>query len=343
MKTLQMKRTLLINAVTLGVCAQWASAQPLPLVLTKPSLDGNGVMIVWSGGSGPYLIQRKTGLADAAWTDVMTASNSTSAVIPADSDSGFYRLVDATTNSVRAFSTWMAGAAERPVPLTNSASGFGSFFLEGSTLTYRINYTGLSGSPTSAQIYGPAQTGTNGSVLLSLGPIVPGTAGTLAGQLTLNFLEVAYLKLGQVYANIGTASSSSGELRGQIAPIQYIASLRGTNEVPTVQTGGSGTGQFSLVGNQLWYRVSYTNLSSGATAAQIYGPASITQTANAMQSFVSPAGTFGELTGELILTNPQLDALIDGLMYVNVLTPNNVAGEIRGQITLPGLTSGRGQ
>jgi hypothetical protein len=44
------------------------------------------------------------------------------------------------------------------------------------------------------------------------------------------------------------------------------------------------------------------------------------------------------LTGQWILTEAQLDALTDGLMYVNILTTTHVAGELRGQITLPGVT-----
>ena len=43
-------------------------------------------------------------------------------------------------------------------------------------------------------------------------------------------------------------------------------------------------------------------------------------------------GTAGTLTGTVGLTPGQLASVVDGLTYVNIHTPQNGGGEIRGQI-----------
>jgi hypothetical protein len=264
-------------------------------------------------------------------------------VIPVDSDSAFYRVADRTTNSVTPFSARLTGAAERPTPLTNSAAGFSSFFLDGSNLAYTITYTGLSGSPTAAYVCGRANTSKTSNNLFSLGPISPGAAGTLGGQVSLSGFEKAYINLDSLYVNIQTAANPSGGLRGQIAPVQYAASLRGTNEIPVVQTRGSGMAQFNLLGNWLCYDVNFTNLSAPVAVVEINGPATKAQTASPLLFLANLGGTSGTLTGNLILTDAQLSTLIDSKTYLNILTTNHNTGEIRGQITPASLTnSGQG-
>jgi hypothetical protein len=44
-------------------------------------------------------------------------------------------------------------------------------------------------------------------------------------------------------------------------------------------------------------------------------------------------GTAGSFAGSVTLTPDQLAALIEGRTYINVHTPDNGSGEIRGQIT----------
>jgi hypothetical protein len=51
-----------------------------------------------------------------------------------------------------------------------------------------------------------------------------------------------------------------------------------------------------------------------------------------MQPLAGAAGTSGTLSGTVTLIDPQLEALLGGLTYVNIHTANNGGGEIRGQI-----------
>ena len=46
--------------------------------------------------------------------------------------------------------------------------------------------------------------------------------------------------------------------------------------------------------------------------------------------------TTGSGRGTTVLTKPQIDAITAGKAYVNVVTPVNPKGEIRGQIRLSG-------
>ena len=69
---------------------------PGPLVLTSLSVKAAGLVLEWSGGTGPFIVQGKPGLTDA-WSDLKTTTERTT-VLPLSSQSGFLRVVDGTTN-----------------------------------------------------------------------------------------------------------------------------------------------------------------------------------------------------------------------------------------------------
>ena len=69
---------------------------PGPLVLTSLSVKAAGLVLEWSGGTGPFIVQGKPGLTDA-WSDLKTTTERTT-VLPVSSQSGFLRVVDGTTN-----------------------------------------------------------------------------------------------------------------------------------------------------------------------------------------------------------------------------------------------------
>ena len=195
------KLKILIAGICVCLGAHLAVAQ-VPLVFTNLQIDGSGVVISWSGGTGPYLLQRKNSLADSNWLN-LTATTQLRAVMPKDTDAAFYQLTDHTTrtnstNSVLALSARLTGAAVRPTPLTNSGAGFGSFYLDGNRLAYQISYRGLSSSPTTIIVHGPATSSQTANTLYSLGPIPAGIAGAINGQVTLTAFDTAFLKLGRL-------------------------------------------------------------------------------------------------------------------------------------------------
>lgn len=54
--------------------------------------SGNNVTISWTSGTAPFTVQKKSSLADAAWQDVATTSDSTYTISASDG-SGFFRVV----------------------------------------------------------------------------------------------------------------------------------------------------------------------------------------------------------------------------------------------------------
>jgi hypothetical protein len=79
--------------------------------------------------------------------------------------------------------------------------------------TWRITYSGLSGTPTAAHFHGPAQPGANAGVAV---PIPNVAASPIQGSATLTDAQAADLLAGRYYINIHTAANPPGEIRGQV-------------------------------------------------------------------------------------------------------------------------------
>ncbi len=62
-----------------------------PLGGTTASVTPAGIVLSWTGGNGPFLVQRKLGVTDA-WTDLQTTADRTT-TIPTASSAGFFRIV----------------------------------------------------------------------------------------------------------------------------------------------------------------------------------------------------------------------------------------------------------
>ena len=69
---------------------------PKPVAFTAPSVTTAGLVLEWTGGTGPFIVQGKPGLTDA-WSELKTTSERT-AVLPVAAQSGFFRVVDGTTD-----------------------------------------------------------------------------------------------------------------------------------------------------------------------------------------------------------------------------------------------------
>jgi hypothetical protein len=212
--------------------------------------------------------------------------------------------------------------------------------LEGNLLHLEVSYSGLSGPAMAAHIHGPASAAEAAGVLVSLEPyhVGPfGTRGSFSGTALLTEAQKAMLLAGHTYVNIHTADHGAGEIRGQINAVSMHATLLGASERPqSVHTGAQGTGNLLLVGNRLNLNVTYGGLSGAAVAAHIHGPATTAEAAGVMIGLENlnggAFGTSGSFSGAVTLTPEQLAALSDGLTYINIHTPQNGGGEIRGQI-----------
>ena len=71
-----------------------------PAKFTGVEVAGLNLKLTWSDGAPPYLLEKKAGLADALWANVLTTSN-TSAMVPRDGGAAFYRVSSGSGSSVQ--------------------------------------------------------------------------------------------------------------------------------------------------------------------------------------------------------------------------------------------------
>jgi CHRD domain-containing protein len=114
--------------------------------------------------------------------------------------------------------------------------------------------------------------------------------------------------------------------------VKYKADLKASNEVPAVDSKGSGTleATYDTATKKLTYTASYKDLTGPVTAAHFHGPAD----AKANAGVVVPVtgATTSPMKGEATLTDAQAADLAAGKWYFNVHTAANKGGEIRGQV-----------
>ncbi len=116
------------------------------------------------------------------------------------------------------------------------------------------------------------------------------------------------------------------------AIIQLEATLDGAQANAGAGTGSPGTGMatmtFETATNLFSWNITWQNLISPAVAAHFHGPALPNQNAGVQV----PIGTVLPAIGNAVLGAGQAADLLAGLWYINVHTPFNFGGEIRGQV-----------
>ena len=138
-----------------------------------------------------------------------------------------------TPSSTEFGSASMTAGNEVP-PRTSAATGSASYTVNGSTVSYTVNFTGLSGPPTISHIHVGTPT-VSGGVVVPFSGLPTTASGSFTGTFTaadvragtaggvtvtagdLNSLLQAF-KDGNAYTNIHTTANPNGEIRGQILP-----------------------------------------------------------------------------------------------------------------------------
>jgi hypothetical protein len=111
----------------------------------------------------------------------------------------------------------MVGAkldAMQEIPHVKNAHGTGSFTADivGSKLTWKLTFSGLTGSANAAHIH-VGKKGKAGNVLVPLcGPCKSGQKGTAK----VSAMVVRDIQKGLTYVNVHTAKNAAGEIRGQL-------------------------------------------------------------------------------------------------------------------------------
>jgi hypothetical protein len=246
-------------------------------------------------------------------------------------------LLGSTAQAQTHFVANLTGAQEVP-PNASTATGFGRVTLNAAQtqITASVYYTGLGSNVTVGHIHGPGAAGANGPVLFNLAPATGVTAGSVvAATFTITPAQVADLAAGLHYFNIHTSGFPGGEIRGQLVAVPpQPARLEGAQEVPPVATAATGTAVVSTnsATNQALVSVQWAGLSGNATMGHLHSGA-FGANGPVVCNLAPPAVPTGSVVDVLCnFTATQIDALRNGLFYVNIHTAANPGGEIRGQI-----------
>ena len=125
------------------------------------------------------------------------------------------------TPDVYKVSATMSSANEVPVN-SSTASGTvtGSYDAGSNTLSYKVAWTGLTGTASAGHFHSPAAAGVNAAPLVFFLLQNNGTSGTAEGSAQLSDAQEADLLAGKFYANIHTTVNSGGEIRGQVSAVK---------------------------------------------------------------------------------------------------------------------------
>ncbi len=118
--------------------------------------------------------------------------------------------------AVTSYKASLGGAAEVP-PVTTAGKGTAQVNVDSATkqVSWRVDYSGVSGPPAAAHIHCGAAAGANAGVAVSLGTNL---ASPIEGSAAMTDAQLADLAAGKCYVNIHTAANKGGELRGQLVP-----------------------------------------------------------------------------------------------------------------------------
>jgi hypothetical protein len=114
--------------------------------------------------------------------------------------------------------------------------------------------------------------------------------------------------------------------------------ITGAQEVPVKTSPASGTLDvtYNKATKELSFTVVYQALTGAPTGAHIHGPAAKGVNAGIKYDFfaIFPKTQAGTFSDKVVVDGVKLkeDSLLAGFYYVNIHTPTNPGGEIRGQI-----------
>ena len=116
----------------------------------------------------------------------------------------------------------------------------------------------------------------------------------------------------------------------------YNATLTGANETPAVTTSATGTGTFTVSGNNINYVITIANWPAGRTltAAHIHRrPIRADTSAGVLLGWTAGSLTTSGGSGTIAITDAQLAEVRAGGTYFNIHSSVNGGGEIRGTLT----------
>ena len=125
----------------------------------------------------------------------------------------FVAIAPAALAEVITMKIELKGSNQVP-PVDTKASGNATLTYDTASkrLSWKITYSGLSGTATAAHFHGPAQPNQKAKVALP----IPNISANTEGSATLTDAQAADLLAGRYYINVHTAANKGGEIRGQV-------------------------------------------------------------------------------------------------------------------------------
>jgi hypothetical protein len=236
-------------------------------------------------------------------------------------------------------------AQEVPKPTGNVANARGAFAATvektatGATLDYDMIFRNLTGPAVAAHIH-LGRPGDAGPIAASLCSPCTSPEG---GKVNINNATLQALQTGGAYVNVHTAMNPAGEIRGQVeVTANFRVRMTAAREIPKPRGNvkrafGFFRADVTKAGTsaQLEWKLTYTRLTSRVIGAHIHRGAPGT-TGRVVVALCGPCKSGVQKSVRL---RPALvEALEDGLLYVNVHTRRNKKGEIRAQLPRVPLT-----
>jgi hypothetical protein len=246
-----------------------------------------------------------------------------------------------TVQNMQQFTVTLSGDEEvPPVDTQATAAATLDVNLVSGEVSGDLTVSGL--TPTAAHIH-DAFAGANGGILVPLDQDpADATLFTVPQDAMLDDAGIERLLAGALYVNVHTAAQPAGAIRGQILPEGFLllfTQLEGRQEVPRLDTIARGRAAVTLDPDSgaLVVHAQVDGLDDAEQAhvhngyAGANGPVLVPLT----QDSADPGHWFVE-DGDL--GDAGLEAFAAGRLYVNVHSPANPGGEIRGQIVPDGIT-----
>jgi hypothetical protein len=234
------------------------------------------------------------------------------------------------------------GEQEVPTPQITVARGTVAVTLTIATgaVDVRINGTNID-LATAAHLH-QGFGGINGPVIVPLERDATNLGLWKSNAATMTAPQVTALQEGGVYANVHFAAAPAGLIRGQILPpnVQMVVThMTGSQVVPAVVTTNTAraTTTVNLSTSRLTTHVNATGLQAGTDAHLHTGARGVAGTAIVAPLTLDVAAQRWSASN-ILLTAQQLNAWRNGTLLIDIHTPTNPGGEVRGQLELAGVT-----
>jgi hypothetical protein len=135
----------------------------------------------------------------------------------------------------------------------------------------------------------------------------------------------------------GLLSAAAAVGLAQAAPETFTVALTGAQQVPPVDTAGSGTADLTWdpATRVVTWSISYSGLSSDATMSHFHRGVAGKNGPVVIWLSTKGAAPSSPITGSAALTPVQAAHFAAGDWYINVHSKDHPAGEIRGQVIPP--------